>query len=364
MNPTNKGVARNKNVSTALQSTTNGKKLSGGAFAHRLTAEAPRGLYTPPPAYGKPVGEYLDHAVGEILDGPLSRGTVRAERREQFDYLIRKNLYREHRDVFMAGMLDSMQTLYRRHANGSNHLHSILDISGTKRTNAADREAWQQSLQHIPDEVVTHNGRVNLEDATDTQIAEFERGRFAAPLCLSGLAGAYDVDPPKGGVVEPFVPVILPESVQAGPEVMSVQTTADPKVFELYNDGSLVTRFTVQDSEDPIAAGTNAYLNLDDPGESKMVFTETFDDAQYEIDLNDPEAGRYQVYNQDGDLAASFTHSGDAEDHETLWEAAKTALQGEGVIECCSECQDSLADNEGYDGLCGNCADEAESSGE
>lgn len=32
--------------------------------------------------------------------------------------------------------------------------------------------------------------------------------------------------------------------------------------------------------------------------------------------------------------------------------------------DCCRECGASLEDNEGYDGLCGDCADRAETAGE
>lgn len=357
MSPATPDLNRNKNARGSLQSSGN-----AGAFARTQRSESDVSLNPlKPPARNKPIDEYLDYAVDEIMTGPLSRGVVRAERREDLQLLVRRSHYRQEDRHFIAGMTASLQTLYSRHTEGFPYLHELIQMSGIKRTNKADRESWRASLQHIPERVVKGHERFGLENATDIQIAEFERGRLAAPIYLSGLGAAYNVDQPKSEIVRPFDPVVLPGSVNVGVEVMSVQTTADPKVFELYDDGTMVTSFTVEDGEDPIAAGTSAYLNMDDPvGEDKNVLTETFDDVRYEVDLNDPAKNLYEVYDEHGDSVASFTYQGDAEDHDSLWAAAKEALQYEGVIELCSECAESLADNEGYDGLCGNCADAAE----
>lgn len=53
-----------------------------------------------------------------------------------------------------------------------------------------------------------------------------------------------------------------------------------------------------------------------------------------------------------------MTQTAISEDH--LWSRAREHLAAAGTIEMCSECTSPIDDGEGYDGLCGNCADKSQ----
>jgi hypothetical protein len=67
------------------------------------------------------------------------------------------------------------------------------------------------------------------------------------------------------------------------------------------------------------------------------------------------------------DDMVAFVNGMNADDVETMYERfvgpAVSNLEDSILMEACSVCGSSLSDNEGYDGKCGSCADEASCSG-
>lgn len=122
-------------------------------------------------------------------------------------------------------------------------------------------------------------------------------------------------------------------------------------------------QFATEARAEPTGGVSALSATVPEAGPTNVVTTASFDDREYDIDLDDAESGHYVVYEQDDQLT-DFNYAGDPEDHDSLQAAALQALEDSGDIERCSECQSSLDDGEGWNGLCGNCADQAEDDGE
>jgi hypothetical protein len=129
----------------------------------------------------------IDAAVGTVMDGPLSRGVVNAQRRGSFhvwhDWAQDRaretgNISYEH---FAMGLRTGVASLYERRLGsydpgldrfkpGGTPTYiaaSAVDIAGTKRASFEDREHWRKLLKRTPSE-------------------EWHRGHLAAGLILSG----------------------------------------------------------------------------------------------------------------------------------------------------------------------------------
>lgn len=129
----------------------------------------------------------IDAAVGTVMDGPLSRGVVNAQRREAFqawhEWAVNRHQETKEPDYmqFAMGLRTGVASLYERRLG---HYEPGLDrfnqfgtpvyvsdhavqISGTKRASFEDREHWRKLLKRTPDEA-------------------WHRGHLAAGLILSG----------------------------------------------------------------------------------------------------------------------------------------------------------------------------------
>lgn len=150
--------------------------------------------------------ECIDAAVGTVMDGPLSRGVVNAQRRAAFNawhdwaeakaFETKDPAYRD----FAAGLRTGVAALYERRMghyepgmdrfklNGAPTYVAdhALQVSGTKRTSGEDREHWRKLLKHAPTE-------------------EWHRGHVAAGLILSGADGYWGLrDDPDAAVTVPI----------------------------------------------------------------------------------------------------------------------------------------------------------------
>ncbi|HEX9086150.1 MAG TPA: hypothetical protein VF867_01325 [Arthrobacter sp.] len=147
----------------------------------------------------------IDAAVGTVMDGPLSRGVVNAQRRAAFNAwhewamaraLETKDPAYEH---FVMGLRTGVGALYERRMDhyepGLDRFHPegaptyvadhALQISGKKRASAEDREHWRKLLKRTPSE-------------------EWHRGHLAAGLILSGADGYWGLrDDPDATVTVP-----------------------------------------------------------------------------------------------------------------------------------------------------------------
>ncbi|XKH58345.1 hypothetical protein LG293_17110 (plasmid) [Citricoccus nitrophenolicus] len=268
---------------------------NGGQFAAESKAEQTGGTsFLKPAETGPKLDDAKNRAIVDVVNGPLSRGVANKDRRTAFDLMYLDNAP-GHLD-FAGGMMDTVHTLYghrldevAREPGGEPH---ELKVAGKKRTRAEDRARWATTMGTVPDWVKAKGPGA---------IAEFNRGRIAGALVLSGLDHEYDLSRPEPSSDE--------DAAESSPD--NVVTTAE------------------------------------------------FDGREFEIDLNDDELDNYTIYEGNEELA-SFVYTGDPEDHDVLQSAALNELSSTGDIERCSECEGSLADGEGYDGLCGNCADRAE----
>ncbi|GAA4032635.1 hypothetical protein GCM10023063_14920 [Arthrobacter methylotrophus] len=153
----------------------------------------------------------IDAAVGTVMDGPLSRGVVNAQRRNAFhawhDWAMTRALETKDPayDDFVMGLRTGAAALYER---SMDHYDPSLDrfkpggtpvyvtdhalqISGTKRASFEDREHWRKLLKLTPSEA-------------------WHRGHLGAGLVLSGSDGYWGMreDPdatvlgPTGDVAE------------------------------------------------------------------------------------------------------------------------------------------------------------------
>jgi hypothetical protein len=134
----------------------------------------------------------FDAVVGTVMDGPLSRGVVNAQRRTAFhawhDWAMARALETRDPDYmeFAMGLRTGVASLYERRMD---HYQPGLDrfqhggtpvyvtdhavqVSGSKRASVEDREHWRKLLKHTPNE-------------------EWHRGHVAAGLILSGADGYW-----------------------------------------------------------------------------------------------------------------------------------------------------------------------------
>jgi hypothetical protein len=134
----------------------------------------------------------IDAVVGTVMEGPLSRGVVNAQRREAFhawhDWaqdraLETKDPAYEH---FAMGLRTGVAALYERrlgaYSPGLDRFKpggtptyiasSAVEVAGTKRASAEDREHWRKLLKLTPS-------------------VEWHRGHLAAGLILSGADGYW-----------------------------------------------------------------------------------------------------------------------------------------------------------------------------
>ncbi|MET4143782.1 hypothetical protein [Arthrobacter sp. UYCo732] len=134
----------------------------------------------------------VDAAVGTVMDGPLSRGVVNAQRREAFqawhEWAMNRYLETKSPDYmqFAMGLRTGVSSLYERRLahyepgldrfNQSGTPVYVADhavqISGTKRASIEDREHWRKLLKLTPDEA-------------------WHRGHLAAGLIVSGAEGYW-----------------------------------------------------------------------------------------------------------------------------------------------------------------------------
>jgi len=145
----------------------------------------------------------IDAAVGTVMDGPLSRGVVNAQRRGSFQlwHEWAMDRYQETKEPdymqFAMGLRTGVASLYERRMN---HYEPGLDrfnqlgtpayvadhaaqVSGTKRTSFEDREHWRKLLKNTPDEA-------------------WHRGHLAAGLILSGADGYWGLrDDPDAAAI-------------------------------------------------------------------------------------------------------------------------------------------------------------------
>lgn len=147
----------------------------------------------------------IDAAVGTVMDGPLSRGVINARRRTAFNTWhgcavdkaqeSKNPAYEE----FASGLRTGVSALYERRmdyyelgmdlfkSNGApvNTANHALQLAGTKRTSAEDREYWRKLLKRAPSE-------------------SWHRGHLAAGLILSGADGYWGLrDDPDGAAIGP-----------------------------------------------------------------------------------------------------------------------------------------------------------------
>lgn len=134
----------------------------------------------------------IDAAVGTVADGPLSRGVVNAQRRNAFhawhEWAMTRAIETKDPayDDFVMGLRTGVAALYERRMDhydpsldrfkpGGTPVYvadHALQISGTKRASAEDREHWRKLLKRTPSEA-------------------WHRGHLAAGLVLSGADGYW-----------------------------------------------------------------------------------------------------------------------------------------------------------------------------
>jgi hypothetical protein len=146
--------------------------------------------------------ECIDAAVGTVMDGPLSRGVANAQRRDAFhawhEWAMTRALETKDPDYddFVSGLRTGVAALYERRMDhyepgmdrfkpGGTPVYvadHALQISGSKRASAEDREHWRKLLKHTPSEA-------------------WHRGHLAAGLVLSGADSYWGMRENPDGVV-------------------------------------------------------------------------------------------------------------------------------------------------------------------
>jgi hypothetical protein len=178
--------------------------------------------------------ECIDAAVGTVQDGPLSRGVVNAQRRDAFhvwhEWAMTRAIETKNPayDDFVSGLRTGVAALYERRMD---HYEPGLDrfkpfgtpvyvadhalqISGTKRASAEDREHWRKLLKRTPNEA-------------------WHRGHLAAGLVLSGSDGYWGIrQNPDAAVLGP---------VQDEPEADPRDGSNQVFDFEVMGDEGLAT---------------------------------------------------------------------------------------------------------------------------
>lgn len=228
--------------------------------------------------------ECIDAAVGTVIDGPLSRGVVNAQRRNALhawhEWAMTRAIETKDPayDEFVSGLRTGVAALYERRMDhyepGMDRFKAFgtpvyvadhaLQISGTKRASVEDREHWRKLLKRTPSEA-------------------WHRGHLAAGLVLSGADGYW-------GMRE------NPDAVVLGP----VEDEPD---------------------EDP-RDESNQVFDFEVMGEEGL--------ATYSVD--DLGGGSYAMYAEDG-TSIEFEHHGDPEDHYGIQDKAAAALKARGIID-------------------------------
>ncbi|QOT19528.1 hypothetical protein [Paenarthrobacter sp. YJN-5] len=228
----------------------------------------------------------IDAAVGTVMDGPLSRGVVNAQRRDAFhawhEWAMARALETKDPayDDFVAGLRTGVAALYEsrmdhydpsldRFEPGGTPVYvadHALQISGTKRTSGKDREHWRKLLKHTPS-------------------GAWHRGHLAAGLVLSGADGYWGMRQ-------------HPEDAVHGP-----QDDAPDDVDDATDESNQIFDFEVMGEE-----GLSTY-SVDNLG-----------------------GGNYAMYDEDG-TSIEFEHHGDPEDHYSIQDKATAALKARGIID-------------------------------
>jgi hypothetical protein len=178
--------------------------------------------------------ECIDASVGTVTDGPLSRGVVNAQRRDAFhawhEWAMTRAIETKNPayDDFVSGLRTGVAALYERRMD---HYEPGLDrfkpfgtpvyvadhalqISGTKRASAEDREHWRKLLKRTPSEA-------------------WHRGHLAAGLVLSGSDSYWGMrQNPDAAVLGP---------VQDEPEADPRDESNQVFDFEVMGDEGLAT---------------------------------------------------------------------------------------------------------------------------
>lgn len=144
----------------------------------------------------------IDAAVGTVIDGPLSRGVVNSQRRIAFQAWDEWATARAHETKdptyqdFLYGLRTGVAALYERRMDhyapsldrfkpGGTPAYTAdhaLQISGSKRASADDREHWRKLLKRTPSDA-------------------WHRGHLGAGLILSGADGYWGLrDDPDAAV--------------------------------------------------------------------------------------------------------------------------------------------------------------------
>lgn len=230
--------------------------------------------------------ECIDAAVGTVMDGPLSRGVVNAQRRSAFhawhdwaDTQARETHDPDYTE-FMMGLRTGAAALYERRMDhydpsldrfhhGGTPVYTLdhaLQVSGTKRTSAEDREHWRKLLKHTPNDA-------------------WHRGHLAAGLILSGADEFWGLrDDPEAAVHGP----------------------GDDE----------------PDDIDDATDDSNQVFDFEVMGENGL--------ASYSVD--DLGGGNYSMYAEDG-TSIEFEYHGDPEDHLSIQDKAAAALKARGIID-------------------------------
>jgi hypothetical protein len=224
----------------------------------------------------------IDAAVGTVMDGPLSRGVVNAQRRGSLHLWHEWAMARamETRDPayqdFAMGLRTGVAAMYERRMNhydpsldrfkpGGTPVYvadHALQISGTKRASFEDREHWRKLLKRTPSEA-------------------WHRGHLAAGLVLSGADGYWGLRENSDAAV-------------AGPQAPA------------------------GDQRDE----SNQVFDFEVMGEEGL--------ATYSVD--NLGGGSYAMYAEDG-TSIEFEHHGDHEDHYSIQDKAAAALKARGIID-------------------------------
>ncbi|ACL42153.1 hypothetical protein Achl_4202 (plasmid) [Pseudarthrobacter chlorophenolicus A6] len=229
----------------------------------------------------------VDAVVGTVMDGPLSRGVVNAQRRAAFnawhEWAMAKALETKDPayDDFAQGLRTGVASLYERRMDhyepgldrfkpGGTPVYvadHALQVSGSKRTSFEDREHWRTLLKRTPSEA-------------------WHRGYLAAGLLLSGADGYW-------GLRESAETTVLGPSGDNASDDVDTATDESNQIF---------------DFEIMVEEGLATY-SVDDLG-----------------------GGSYAMYAEDG-TTIEFEHHGDTEDNYSIQDKAAAALKSRGIID-------------------------------
>lgn len=156
-----------------------------------------------------------------------------------------------------------------------------------------------------------------------------------------------------------------------GRDYLVLRSREDPKRYVISEDEDTITEFTYGEGNETSSFMEAAISALKEQGaagpqgrdEDRTVCSFSFSEQDFELVMDSP--GHYVIYEGDGEVM-DFEYTGDPEDHDCLESAALQELEDHGHIERCRAegCGNDLDDGQGFDGYCGDCADQAEADGE